>query len=75
MAFAELTHGKGLIVSRKDGLRTHVVDNSNGAFGFVAAGIYRRRWRRLNTPASGSGVGGFDSAVDYRTTRRRLTVR
>ena len=60
---------------KKGRIKTHVVDNINGAFGFVAAWIYRRHWRRLDTPASGRGFGDFDSAVDYRTTRRYLTLR
>ena len=76
MAFAETTHARSLSVEgRKDGLTNHVVDNINGAFGFVAARLYRRHWRRLNTPASGRCFGDFDSAVDYRTTRGRVTLR
>ena len=73
MAFAELTHARSLSARRKDGLRTHVVDNINGAFGFVAARIYRRRGRRFDSLASGRGRSDPDSAVDYWTTRRSLT--
>jgi hypothetical protein len=75
MAFAESTHARSLSVRRKDGLKNHVVDDINGAFGFVAAWIYRRHWRRLDTPASSRGFGDFDSAVDHRTTRCSMTVR
>ena len=75
MAFAESTYARSLSVRRKDGIRTHVVDNINGAFGFVAARLYRRHRRRLDTPASSRGFGDLDSAVDYRTTRSSVALR
>jgi hypothetical protein len=66
---------QGVLAFKKGRIKTHVVDNINGALGFVAAWIYRRHWRRLDTPASSRGFGDLDSAIDYRKTRGSVTLR
>jgi hypothetical protein len=55
-------------------VQTYVVDNFDGAVGFVVVGFDWRSRGQFNTPATRDSRSRFDPAAHYRPTSRNLTA-